>query len=136
MDDLDPDLNYDFFTHSGHRNCLSTSLSQYLELSSSLKDLSIINFNIRSFHANFDRFSAWFSYVEMPSILVLTETWFSLDQTVEIPGYSGHHIVRNGRSGGVSVFVKNHIESFFLPEFSYVSETIEVCSVEIKIQNV
>ena len=73
MEDFDPDLNYEFFNQTGHQKCDNISLSQYLEFSFCLNDLSIINLNIRSFHANFDRFSALFSYDEMPSILVLTE---------------------------------------------------------------
>ena len=108
------------------------SLAQYFN-SLCPNDLSIMNYNISSFSRNFDNFFSAFNYSEMPSILVLTETWFSPGQTSEIPGYHGYHTVREGRSGGVSIFVKNYIESRHLPEFSYASITIEICSIEIKI---
>ena len=37
------------------------------------------------------------------------------------------------RSGGVSIFIRDLFETTMLPNFSYVSENIEVCTVEVKI---
>ena len=136
MQDLDPDFNYDFFSQSGRENCNYVSLNQYHEFISSSNVFSIMNYNIRSFHANFQFFSPAFSFSELPTILILTETWFSPGQTMEIPGFTGYHVVREGRSGGVSIFVKDYIDSCIIPEFSYVTETIEVCSVEVKINSI
>ena len=66
-----------------------------------------------------------------PDILCLTDPWFYPNEAIDIPGFSGFHVFRSSRSGGVSIYVKNGINCHFIDEFSYVNETIEVCTIEI-----
>ena len=60
-----------------------------------------------------------------------SETWHEIHTPVTIPGYVGYHTVRQGRSGGVSIFVKNNINSSFIKDLSYANDSIETCSVKI-----
>ena len=89
----------------------------------------------KKFDRNFDSFSCGFSPHNMPNILCFTETWFAPSLTSEIPGYVGHHVTREGRSGGVSIYVKQQINSKILCNLSYATSTIEVCTVEVSIKN-
>ena len=51
----------------------------------------------------------------------------------DIEGYASFHSVRSGRrSGGVSVYVKKSFNSQIISQFTYVNETIEICSVKIE----
>ena len=90
--------------------------------------LTIIGQNIRSLNRNLDNFLTLFPSDRMPDILVFSETWHDPNIPVSIPGY---HTVRQGRAGGVSIFVKNCISSSQVMQLSYANETIEICSVEI-----
>ena len=76
-------------------------------------DFSIVHFNVRSFTSNFDEFSILLEYLKwQPEVLVLSETWFAVDSCYDIPGYVGHHVYRaDKRGGGVSIFVKDSIDS-------------------------
>ena len=50
----------------------------------------------------------------------------------EIDGYVGYHMYRTeGTGGGVSVYVRSTLPSSFMPQFSSVAETSEICAVEI-----
>lgn len=66
-----------------------------------------------------------------PQIFVLTETWFTEDFQASITGYNSYHSIRTQRSGGVSIYVSDALKSRKLDHFSYVDETIEVCTTEI-----
>jgi len=50
---------------------------------------------------------------------------------IVIPGYVGHHTVRHGRSGGVSIFIKSHLNSEIISNFSYADNSIEICTVKV-----
>ena len=63
--------------------------------------------------------------------LFFSETWLDLNEPIHIPGYVGHHTVRQGRSGGVSLFVKQSLSSEKIEQFSYANENIEICTVKI-----
>ena len=94
-DSIDPDLNYDFYSGCNEAQCKYYSLSEYLNLGSD-KSVSILNYNIRSFERNFDSFASGFYPNELPNIICLTETWFSVNEASEIPGYTGYHMIREG----------------------------------------
>ena len=54
-----------------------------------------------------------------PNIIVTTETWFSQDTCLDIPGCSGYHVCReDGRGGGVFICVKNYLVSCPVSESS------------------
>ena len=67
----------------------------------------------------------------MPDVFILTETWYDGYTPIVIPGYTGYHSVRIGRSGGVSVFVKNQIPSSKVDEYCYTNDFLELCTVKI-----
>ena len=75
---------------------------------------------------NLDNFLSMFPDDNIPDIFVFSETWKDSNDPVSIPGYEGYHSVREGRSGGVSVFVKGQIPSCKLENLSYVNNTIEM----------
>ena len=65
-----------------------------------------------------------------PDIITLTETWLS--EPVDIDGYLSFHTFRTeGKSGGVSIFVKNCYSATKLSEFCLVNNTIESCTVRL-----
>ena len=65
-------------------------------------------------------------------VIILTETWFIEGLCQEIDGYVGYHIYQTeGTGGGVSVYVRSTLPTSFMPQFSSVAETSEICAVEI-----
>ena len=68
--------------------------------------------------------------------LILTETWFTDDNHCSIKNYCSYHTIRSDRqSGGISIFVDENFISRKVQNLSYCNERIEVCSVEILINN-
>ena len=96
-------------------------------------NLNILNYNIRSFSANFDSFISIFdNFDSTPDILILTETWFNENSIKDIPYFNCHHTIRTSRrSGGVSVYVKDNINSRKIEQLSFCANSIEVCTVEV-----
>lgn len=133
LSEIDPDVNYfdDLVNNSGSETKYISN-NDFGNLIKNTDLLSILSYNIRSFHANSDYFTASFlNSQKVPSIIVLTETWFSLDSVINLPGYNSYHTVRDGRGGGVSVFIDKKFTSKKIPSFSYSSCSIEVCTVSI-----
>ena len=136
LDSLDPDHNmYDaiykqneskFYSVANFRTLLDENRDYY----------TILNFNIRSYFSNSDEFFAIFYELPLPEIIVLTETWFNKDNAVNLPGYNSYHTFRlAGRSGGISVFIKNTFNSHILPEICISNESIEIYSASLFINN-
>ena len=134
--DFDPDCNY-YENSITENHVFSTfpSVEDFLNSSNiSVNDnnfVTILCQNIRSFNRNLDSFLAMFPANTMPDIFVFSETWHDLNTPVIIPGYTGFHTIREGRSGGVSIFKKNHISVKLAPQFCLANESIEICSVKI-----
>ena len=105
-ENINPDSNYHLFTQNTNSICRYMSINEYNASLNFNNYFSILSYNIRSFDKNFDSFSCGLSPQSMPDILCLSETWFSRNITSEIPGYSGYHVTRDGRSGGISLFTK------------------------------
>ena len=116
-------------------NCNYVSLSQYLRDMTDNNSVKILNYNIRSFNANYDCFSLAFMKSNPPNILILSETWFNEDSTACLTGYQGYHTTRDGRSGGVSVYIDNRYDSNLVPNLSFANLTIEVCTVDVSVNN-
>ena len=69
----------------------------------------------------------------MIDVIILTETWFIEGLCQEIDGYVGYHMHRTEGTGrGVSVYVLSTLLSSYMPQFSSVTETSEICAVEIR----
>ena len=67
----------------------------------------------------------------MPDVFIFTETWYDGYSPFVIPGYVDYHSIRNGRSGGVSIYIKNQINSSKIDAHSYANEFIEICTVKV-----
>ena len=93
-----------------------------------------MSYNIRSYCANSDSFFCFFDQGNLPEFLIFTETWFTEFNIKNIPGYLAYHTIRKeGRSGGVSIYVRDTISSFKVEEISLSDVSIELCSVKISL---
>ena len=88
---IDPDLNYDVNFDSIENDYYTTD--ELVSIFENDSMLNLINYNIRSFHSNFRYFGPIVEECK-PSILVLTETWFTSDYYEDIPNYDSHHSIR------------------------------------------
>ena len=135
FENIDPDLNYQLYSENDE-SCNYYTLKEYNGGLSTVDFFSILHYNLRSFNKNFVHFSsAFLSSSKSPDIFSITETWFSGDQTASVSGYQGFHITRDGRSGGVSTYVKEQYDAACVDELSYANSTIEVCTVDVKVGN-
>jgi len=100
-------------------------------------NISILHMNIRSFQKNSDEFIVFLEQlVERPSVIILTETWFTTEFTADLWGYDAYHTVREDRrGGGVSVYVSKCFKHKNIPQWSIISENAEYCSVEISFRD-
>ena len=137
---VDPDSNYfdglfDSLATSQQSNYVS--VSEYNTAMSNSDSISFMAYNIRSFKANSNTFFPIFhNFNSYPDVFCLSETWFQDALTEDIPGFVSYHTVRvEGRSGGVSVFVKEYLKSRLLPNFCLSNNNIELCSVELSLNN-
>ena len=113
------------------------SLQTYNSIDQSFFNFSLLNFNVRSFHANGSSFSGLIASMNKnPNFLVLTETW-NKPQTCNlcsIEGYSGFHTCRElARSGGVSIFFEKKFSGEKIDELSFSNNDIEICSCRVHI---
>ena len=69
-------------------------------------------------------------------ILVISETWFMEGSIKNIPNYKGYHVTRpGGRGGGISIYVRDNLESVAIDLASFQTNTIEINTVKLKIRN-
>ena len=140
LDYIDPDIN--MFNDDYLGSCKYYSLDTYSNLNSFNSEFKfkLINFNIRSFSANFNQFEAFLSVTNcFHDFVVLSETW-NTASTVDlsnIEGYAGFHTFRNeSRGGGISVYVKDSYTAYKLENLSVCTSTIESCIVKVQIGEV
>ena len=134
--DFDPDPNYYNNNFDGnHVFSVFDGVEDFLKSNpvsiDSQNFITVFNQNIRSINQNLDNFLTLFSENTMPDVFVLSETWHDVDTPVVIPGYNSFHTVRQGRSGGVSVFVKGQFSSCLVDEYSYANNNVEICIVKV-----
>ena len=134
VDDHDPDLHYfNFLSEPNQSRYLSVSEYNQQNSNSSGK-ITIFNINIRSYFRNIEDAIAFLSSLSyFPDIIIFTETWLNeIDvEFANLEGYNGFHTLRDGRSGGVSVFCSKSLNCIKLDEFSYSDEIIESCCVQV-----
>ena len=105
-------------------------------LQSDANYFNFLNYNIRSFTRNSDEFLCSFENNFLPDFLVLTETWANNNNVPVLQGYEGHHTFReHGRSGGISIVSKSNLTSIKVNELSYANVSIEVCTIELNLNN-
>ena len=139
-DSIDPDINYYdeiLETMSSSQQSQYISVREYDALPSDNSSLTILSYNIRSFNRNKDSFLALFnSFHKIPNILHFSETWFNERNVEEIQGFTSYHTFRiNRRSGGSSIYVKNELSSRKVETLCISNLDIEVCTIEVKIEN-
>ena len=80
----------------------------------------ILHQNIRLFGRNFDKFHSFTSELSLVAdVIVLSETWFSVNTCRDVLDYTGFHTYCAGRPGsGVSVFVRDCYTSTHVANFS------------------
>ena len=107
------------------------------EMFQSSKRNLIVHFNIRSFRANYDEFSVFLNSLAIqPSIIILSETWFSEDFTDHINGYKGFHSFRLDRvGGGISIFVRSELNASSIDFITKCDNNIEVCGANVQLNN-
>lgn len=132
--DADPDDHYDLFSANSF-NSEYYSLAEYNKLISN-KSFSIVGHNIRTF-SNINSLLSCFQSAKMPSIFCLSETRFSADRTEDIDGYLSFHTTRNSitPAGGISLYVELGICALKIDELSFCNNTIEICSIEVSVDN-
>ena len=107
------------------------------EFEHNLNDIFCISYNIRSFERNIEEFISYISQLNTkPKILIFTETWYSAGNCQNLDSYRGFHITRPTiRGGGVSVYIHDSISCKFISNFSICNEDIEICTVELNLEN-
>ena len=112
LNNIDPDVN----CVRSDINCVyvdTNNAKNYINISKN--DLSVLSFNVRSFFKNIDEFIGLLASLDLSSdIIVLSETWLNshTESLCNIDGYQAYHSYRaNKEGGGVSIFIKNHINS-------------------------
>ena len=137
LSDLDPDPNYyDNLITENHVFSTFDSVEDFLlSHSDSMTDnnfTTIFCQNIRSLNRNLDNFLCMFPENKMPDIFIFTETWHDINTPSIIPGYIGYHTVRQtGRSGGVSLYAKTHLNTCIVAQLSFANNSIELCTIKI-----
>lgn len=95
----------------------------------------VLHMNIRSFNCNIDEFTLYLRGLELHvDVLILTETWFSVDNCHDILGYKSYHSYRkNKRGGGVSIYVNEKLKSNILTNLTFDHNLAEFCSVSVRL---
>ena len=98
-------------------------------------NLSLLNYNLRSFNTNSDSFLAFLKTLNFEfDFILLSETW-NTSNTVNlctIDNYSAFHTFRqNLRGGGVSIFCKSVYEVSKIDSLSSCTEDSEFCVVKV-----
>ena len=126
---IDPDQNT--VLSSLHNLCKNYSLAELNDLNLNTGKLSLLNYNVRSFHRNNSDFFGMLESLELKfKIIVLTETWNNINNVqlctipdYDIPSYYQGH-------GGVSVFCDSTVKAEINNSLSICHEDIEACVVD------
>ena len=128
------DYNWDNFDYLQNECCKIYNLENNEDCYNiSTNNILVFQFNIRSFSKNFDEFAVLIDrFTSLPHILIFTETWLSPTFTCSIDGFKVYHTYRSVRKGGgVSIYVRQDLESRPLSQLSVVTEVLEICAVQV-----
>lgn len=116
-------------------NCVTWSTEDFIDYSKNINssNLLIVNQNIRSFNKNSDDFLLFMSRLtRKPDVIILTETWFTEQNVDTINGFCCYHTCRAERvGGGVSIYVREGLNSVKLQVASSVDCDGELCTVRV-----
>ena len=143
MEDLDPDLNLLDDVMPQNR-CRYFTIPEFHNLRLNNSHLSLINYNIRSFHKNGPCFQSLIKSLNYSfKCFVLSETWNNVNnvQLCSIPGYDSFHIYRPeghvySTSGGISVFCDGNLAATKNSSLSICSVDSEICVVNFTYQKI
>lgn len=94
---------------------------------------SLFHLNAQSLRNKFDQLDAFLQSFDFSfDVIMLTETWYTPDDTVEIlSNYENYSLCRNSkRGGGVSVYVKNTLHCSIIDEFSVITQDYEILTLQ------
>ena len=100
--------------------------------------LSVIHLNIRNIRSNFNELESILSALKHPpDVIALSETWLNATTQLNthVAGYTSYHVVRSTPHGGVSILVKNSLDSELVEQCSFVNGDIEICTVTLKLNS-
>ena len=134
--DLDPDRQFykhldiscDYFTEDCFKNAVV--MEGYL---------SIIHLNIRSMWKNINKLKDFLQAYPKFSIIAVSETWLDSDKIadVQLEGYELFTVNRQGRSGGVALYVDSTLKCKYIEDKSRAIENVFECvTVDIGSENV
>ena len=100
---------------------------------------NLFHLNIRSSDRNFNLLLSLLATMKVKfSVIVLTETWLKdKSHASNIPGYVAYHSIRPNDKGygGVSIYIKNELQSSEIVEFSINTDIFESVGAKISIRN-
>lgn len=137
-ENIDPDVNY--WSASGDilYNCkyyLEDSFNHLLcKYNNKTPGLSLLHHNVRNSQKNLDSFSHYLINLDVKfSIIGLSETWLSdsIKDLYKISGYNSVHLCREGRGGGVSLYIDESLEFHQRLDLSLNKENIECLFIEM-----
>lgn len=144
FEDLDPDVNHfsnlfpGICEDDGIRYYTYDSYNRDVAPSIRTNQLKVFHLNIRSLFPKFESFFADLSSVQCEfDIVCFTETWLCKETMclIKLDNYNSYHCIRDGRGGGVSVFVRNSIVCEVLDDFKLSLEYIECIFLKITISS-
>ena len=105
-----------------------------------IDNLSLISINIRSIRKNFNLLLLFLKSIKIPiSIISICETWLydGEEQLFNISGYNQYFVNRsnNSRSGGLIVYVANHLHSFPMDNLSMIHQFFDSLFIKVFIGN-
>ena len=144
LNNIDPDRNDALFTNltanSSHSETKYFSIDEFNRKMTNVGNFSLFSYNIRSFNANGTSFQSLIESLDKHlDFIVLVETWASPStyKLCNLPEYNSFHVYRNeGRSGGVSIFVRDCFNAVKVDHMSMVNSAAEICSVKVKINGI
>lgn len=137
MQDIDPDSNFFNSYYASidiDRQSLYYSVDELNSVEGDSSDLSLINYNIRSFNHNIDDFASMLDSLKFDfQVIVLSETWLKDDSvTSNLLNYNGYHTPHI--RGGVSIYCRTDIEAGVI--LSGCTVNIHFCVVKLRCNNV
>ena len=138
---LDPEINH---FNSLYPDLNSDATCRYYDFDSfnsqitnSANGLSIFHINICSLFNKFEELGEVLGMLNLEfDIICVTETWLKesdLLSLVNFKGYKQFQLLRNGRGGGVGIYVKDFINSERMNDFFIVNNDIECAFLNCKV---
>ena len=137
--DVDPDANFLDLTLP-EDFCKYYTVTELNNSNLNSNHFSLVNYNICSFNHNSAFFESLLESVKLEfKCIVISETWnneMNMDQCI-LQKYKEHHTLRSGedvctKSGGISVFCLENLQSSKNKNLSSCTANIETCVVELE----